>query len=228
MAQPVRRPKLNEFFQWESQSWVVVVADITTEEKAYFMPLESLKSYFTANDCSTLTCIISELFESDFPPIDPELILRSHTAVFCTLLRLGHGRCIEDFVQFEELSDSRLPFDPNHPPAEFSLANDDPTFLRRFCEKQWMYCVPVFNRHMLHKRFGSQRLLPITYKESLGVEGIADRSIIKLYGPHNKFITAGKEKVRFNPNPATVLWCINVARQRTTLTSIPLYLKGIR
>ena len=168
------------------------------------MPLESLKSYFMANESSTLTSIISELFESDFPLIDPELILRSHTAVFCILLRLGQGKCIEDFVQFEELSDSRLPFDPNQPPAEFSFANDDPSFLQRFCKKQWMYCVPVFNRHMLHKHFGPQRLLPITYKESLGREGIADRSIIKLYGLHNKLDILGKEKVKLTPNAISV------------------------
>jgi hypothetical protein len=194
MAQP--HPTLNEYFRWESQSWVEVVADGTADEKAYFMPLESLKAYFTANESRTLITILSELFESDFPPVEPELILRSHTAVFCILLRLGQGKCIEDFVRYEELSDSRLPFDPNHPPAEFSFINDDPTFLQRFCEKQWMYSVPIFDRHMLHKHFGRQRLLPITYKESLGPEGIANKSEVILYGPHNKLVAPGKDKVR--------------------------------
>ena len=199
MAQPARRPALNEFFQWETQSLVEVVQDLTTDEKAYFMPLEILTSYFIANDSSALKSIISEVFETEFPPIDPDIILRSHTAVFCILLRLGQGQFIEDFVQFEELSDIRLPFDSNHPPAEFSFANDDPDFLQRFCEKQWMYCVPVFNRHMLHKHFGPQRLLPITYKESLVKEGVLDRSVIKLYGPHNRLNDSGKEKVRHTP-----------------------------
>lgn len=195
MAQPVRRSTLTQFFQWESESWVEVVADLSTEDKVYFMPLDTLKAYFTANDSEILTGIIAELFESEFPPVDPELILRSHTAVFCVLLRIGEGKAIEDFVQFEELSDSRLPFDPKSPPAEFASANDDRTILQRFCEKQWMYCVPIFSRSMLHKRFGPQRLLPITHKEACKTNGPYEKYVVRLYGSHNKLVAPGKNKV---------------------------------
>jgi len=202
MLQPGQQPALHEFLQWESQSWVEVVADMTTDEKAYFMPLENLKSYFTADDRRELSKILSEVFQSDLPPVDSELILRDHTAIFCILLRIGQGRYIEHFACYEELSDRRLPFDLNHPPTEFPAVNDDPTFLQRFCEKQRMYCVPIFDDHMLHRHFGPQRLLPITYREPHGVEGMADRYVIKLYEPHNKLLGAGYETVRFYPNIA--------------------------
>ncbi|KAF4633133.1 hypothetical protein G7Y89_g4984 [Cudoniella acicularis] len=188
MSQIGQRTALHEFFRWESTQWVESVADLTTDEKVSFMPLENLKSYFTANDCRELNKILTEVFKTDFPPVDPDLVLRDHTAIFCILLRIGQGQYIEHFAQYEELSDRRLPFDPSRPPAELPAVDDDPTFLERFCEKQRMYCVPIFDGHMLHKNFGRQRFLPITSKEPREIEGQAQRYIITLYGPHNRLI----------------------------------------
>jgi hypothetical protein len=201
MATAPHHAALQEFFRWERQSWVEVVADITTDEKSYFMPLETLKAYFKGNSSRKLNKILLEVFQSEDIPVDLEAILRGHTAVFCILLRISKGKYIEDFVYFEELSDQRLPFDPAHPPAHFPEDIDDPSFLQRFCETQWMYCVPIFDDHMLHKHFGRQRLLPITHKEICGGEGGAGGAAtykIKLYGPHNKLIPVGSEIVRFH------------------------------
>jgi hypothetical protein len=173
-----------------------VVADLTTEERAYFMPLEDLKTYWTANDCRNLNNLLTELFQPHYPPVDPELILREHTAIFCILLRIGQGVLIEHFARYEELSDQRLPFDSDHPPRGFPIAEDDPIFLQKFCEKQWTYCVPIFDDHMLHKHFGQQRLLPIIYKEPRGIEGMAGKYMIKLFGPHNEMLSIGRKTVR--------------------------------
>jgi len=183
------------------------VADVTTDEKAYFMSIQNVKSYFTANDSKKLHTILIEVFKEDFPPIDAEFVLRDHTAIFCILLRMGQGIWIEYFARYEELSDRRLPFDINHPPAEFPEVEDDPTFLQRFCEKQRMYCVPIFDGHMLHKHFGRQRLLPITYKEPDGVDGLARRYVIKLYGPYNKLLSPGQDMVNMFPNQSLYLQC---------------------
>jgi hypothetical protein len=164
MSQPDHHAVLQDFFKWERQSRVEVVADITTDEKAEFMPIETLKSYFQANDSRNLTKILAEIFRSEDIPINPEVILRCHTAVFCILLRISKGKYIEHFVRFEELSDQRLPLDHTHPPAYFPVATDDPNFLERFCDIQWMYCVPKFDNHMQHRHFVRQRLLPIITK----------------------------------------------------------------
>lgn len=170
------------------------------------MPLENVKSYFKADDSRKLSRIIAAVFDSDFPPVDPELILREHTAIFCILLSIGQGMLIEEFASYEELSDRRLPFDPDHPPRELTEASDDPAFLQLFCEKQRMYCVPVFDGHMLHKRFGRQRLLPITYAEPRGSEGLVEKYVIKLYGPHNRLFPHGRDMVRlFIPNSRHLL-----------------------
>jgi hypothetical protein len=171
------------------------VADLNTDGKAHFMPLEELKSYFAAEDGEPLSKILTEVFQTRFPPVDPESILREHTAVFCILLHIGEAQYIEEFVRYEELSDRRLPFDFNRPPAEFPLVQHDPTLFTRFCELQWAYCVPIFDGHMLHKHFGTQRLLPIT-KQQPCTEG-STKLVIELYGPHNKLIPAAQKSVGF-------------------------------
>ena len=197
MPQPRQHVALDAFFKWETQSWVEVVGDIATDERAKFMPLETLRGYFAADDCSKLNKILSEVFATKYPPVDAEFVLREHVAVFAILLRIGQGSYIEEFARYEELSDRRLPFDATRPPMGFPTPEDDPTFLERFCEKQRMYCVPIFDAHMLHKHFGSQRLLPIISKEPHGGDGASsDEYVINVYGPHNKMIPRGQETVR--------------------------------
>ncbi|KAK9234216.1 hypothetical protein V1525DRAFT_422450 [Lipomyces kononenkoae] len=62
-----------------------------------------------------------------------------------------------------------------------------------------MYCVPIFDAHMLHKNFGDQRLLPITSKEPRGAEGMSERYVIQVYGPHNRLLPPGEDRAT-NPN----------------------------
>ena len=196
MSRSRKHAALGEFLEWESQSCVEVVADITTDERASFMPLASLKAYFEADDCQRIDKILCEVFATKYPPVDSEFILREHIAIFCILLRIGQGTLIEHFARYEELSDRRLPFDPNHPPVGFPSPDDDPTFVQRFCEKQRTYCVPIFDAHMLHKHFGSQRLLPIISKEAWDDVETSNGYIIEVYGPHNKMLPRGKLTVR--------------------------------
>lgn len=181
---------------WEAQSGVEAVADISTNEKALFMPVEILKSYFKGNDSRKLNEILVQVFDSEDVPVSSEEILQGYTAVFSILISISKGSYIEYFARFEELSDYRLPFDPAHPPACFPEAADNPDFLQRFCEKQWMYCVPVFNNHMLHKHFAHQRLLPIIHSEKLESRGSATIYKIELYGPHNKLKQPAAQTVR--------------------------------
>lgn len=198
MYQPGRNPALKEYNEWESQSWIEIVEDVAADETTVFLPVEKAKAYLAANNSDRLNNILCELFESEYPPVDSELILRDHIAVFCVLLSIGHGREIEYFAQYEELSDRRLPFDYNHPVAEFPDVDDDPSFLERFCEKQQMYCVPVFDGFMQHKRFGAQRLLPITSKAPLGIHGSASDYLITIYRPLNKLLPRSKQPVRYS------------------------------
>lgn len=181
---------LAEYFSWEREAWVEILADVDGDEREHFLPLESLKSYFTMCDDwhrKNLDCILAEVFQTDLPPIDADLILRDHAAVFCILLNINRAQHIEHFACFEELSDRRLPFDITRPPRHFPR---HPEFLSEFCAVQKRYCVPIFDAHMLHKHFESQRLLPITFRRPLNTRGTPRTAIIGIYKLNNHITTA--------------------------------------
>ncbi|POS83482.1 hypothetical protein EPUL_005310 [Erysiphe pulchra] len=197
---------LEDYFEWEYEAWVEIFADLEQETREHFLPLDTVRSYFTTCDGHlqrNLDKILVEIFNIDPPPVNSDLILRDHTAIFCILLQIERGKYIEHFTCFEELSDQRLPFDSAHPPRPFPTIKGDSTFFQEFCEVQRRYCVPIFNPHMLHKNFGHQRLLPITSKERLRTRGKDTAHIITLYGPHNK-ITRESVKIK-NPNSNTFM-----------------------
>lgn len=195
-AQVTTQDPLQAFFDWENDSMVDVITETATTEKTAFVPVEKIKAYFSLDYHENLNQILRVVFGSPYPPIDPESILVEHTAVFCILLRIGKGRYIEHFAGYEELSDRRLPFDFSHAPAELSDIDQDPVLLQRFCDTQWTYCVPTFDKNMFNKRFGKQRILPITYKEPCGREGLAEKSVISVYGPYNEMHPAMVNNVR--------------------------------
>lgn len=198
MPPPTKNTAIEDFFLWETQSQVEVVVDFDTNEKVNFVPLADIKTYFGANDARNLTIILQEVFRTEDLPIEPDLILQDHAAVLCILLQIGQGWLIEEFAYYEELSDRRLPFDSSHPQQEFPMIDEDSSLLERFCEKQWMYCVPTFDSHMLHKRFGKQRLLPIIGQELSAIEGQVIKRVVELYGPHNKLLNVAGKNVRIH------------------------------
>jgi hypothetical protein len=203
MALSPQNSAIEEYLKWEVRSRVEVIADLTTDEKTYFLPVEDARKYFGANDCQILRKILQEIFSSEHLPVDVELILRDLTAVLCILIRIGHGTAIQDFAYFEELFDGRLPFDFTHPPLDFPSNTGDELFLHKFCEIQWMYCVPAFNSHMLHKRFGARRILPITHQRPDGPShsGVESKYIIDVYKPLNKLTTPNRTEVRKYSTP---------------------------
>ncbi|KAI6246710.1 hypothetical protein HI914_04862 [Erysiphe necator] len=214
---------LEDYFDWEYKAWVEILADLEQDTKEHFLPLDAVRSYFTTCDSQlqrNLDKILVEIFNMDSPPVNSDLILRDHIATFCILLQIDRGRYIEHFTCFEELSDNRLPFDSAHPPGPFPTVMGDYTFFQEFCEVQRRYCVPIFNSHMLHKNFGHQRLLPITFKERLQTRGVAAAHIIRLYGPHNK-MTRESVKVK-NPNSNTF-----VIKSYSTTRDHDLYTKQV-
>ncbi|TQS36500.1 hypothetical protein Golomagni_03046 [Golovinomyces magnicellulatus] len=214
---------LEDYFNWECQSWIEILADLELDEREKFLPLDAVKTYFTARDSKkmrNLENLLSEVFAMEFPPTNADLMLRDHTAIFCILLRIGRGKYIKYFTGHEELSDKRLPFDLAHPPRSFPNVKGDSTFLREFCDVQRSYCVPMLDAHMLHRHFGDQQLLPITLKKRLPTRGLARAHIIEIYGPYNKIIRES-EKIK---KPYSNIF---VLRSYPTPEGLPLYARNI-
>ncbi|RKF57865.1 putative protein kinase-like [Golovinomyces cichoracearum] len=214
---------LEDYFNWECQSWIEILADLELDEREKFLPLDAVKTYFTTRDSKkkrNLENLLSEVFAMEFPPTNSDLMLRDHTAIFCILLRIGRGKYITYFTGHEELSDRRLPFDLAHPPRSFPNVKGDSLFLREFCNVQQRYCVPMLDAHMLHRHFGDQQLLPITLKKSLPTRGLARSHIIEIYGSYNKIIRES-EKIKMPYSNIFVL------RSYPTPEGLPLYARNI-
>jgi len=99
-----------------------------------FMPIDQIQTYLSRNKDFELLSIIKELnLENDLYPKD---ILRRYTAVFCTLLKSGHGKYIELFRHKPSLRDSYLPLSVKNPPPGFPNSSEERALLVDFCREQ--------------------------------------------------------------------------------------------
>jgi len=129
-----------------------------------------------------------------------EDILSSKTpyiAMLCILTCIGKGNYINDFVT-AGLDDGKLPLDPISPPPDFpdTCSTGKHDFFQKFCDTQWMFCVPHFTMSM-HKRYKSDLRLPITKKTQIGSGGSeAELHEIVIHACYNKFHREGQDRPR--------------------------------
>jgi hypothetical protein len=116
-------------------------------------------------------------------------------------LRISKGYWIKHFRHYESLSDARLPFDPNTQPLNWPDHTNDPDFLKKFCEEQWKFCVPVIRQPFLDRHFPTDTILPIVYKKNLHSGGSPTLYLIKLHPAYNKLIAEDDKVVDFICSP---------------------------
>jgi hypothetical protein len=196
MAEPDRDPVIQGFLNWVRRARVYAVLEPTGQERRAFVPIQKLETYFTERDRQRLIEILDAVFLPEDPPLYSENITPKYTAVFSILLHINKGRYIKDFTKYGALSDARLPFDPDDPPPKFPISTEDPNFFSRFCDEQWKFCAPTFQRHMLDEQFEGKRTLPITYKERLGGGGSGTLYKIKIHKHYNELILDESKAVR--------------------------------
>ncbi|XWX01595.1 hypothetical protein V2A60_009623 [Cordyceps javanica] len=98
-------------------------------------------------------------------------ILRGARKCFAILVLIGRGAAISHFFQRDSLQrswpDDRLPYTPE---LVQRVLEQGPTSLtvRRFLEKQWMFVIPVLQRHMIARRLDKEIILPFLSEESIG------------------------------------------------------------
>ena len=160
-----------------------------------FTVRDKVRGYLEGNDQERLKQIIADLFPRG-DGIWWNDILPNNIAVFCTLLKISKGWWIKHFRHHESLSDARLPFDPKSHPPNWPEDTGDPDFLKKFCEEQWKYCVPVFRQPFVDKHFPKQTILPIVYKKSLSSGGSATLWLIRLHPTYNKLLSEAEKTVR--------------------------------
>ncbi|KAF4634094.1 hypothetical protein G7Y89_g4015 [Cudoniella acicularis] len=164
-------PETQNLLAWIQRSSCPSVSEINHDEKREkrsFVPLRAVEAYLEENRNERLNRLLTEVYQPEHPPTYPEAILRRYTSVFCILLEIGKGNLIHHFTEHDSLRDSRLPFDPSVPPPQLSKTSVDEETYQKFCDKQWRYAVPIFER-LLDKSFSPEQILPIVHREPLGL-----------------------------------------------------------
>jgi hypothetical protein len=166
-----------------------------TQRGSRFVPEGKVKAYLEANDQEKLKEIIAALFPQG-DGIYPNDVLPDNIAVFCTLLQISKGRWMKYFRHHRSLRDAALPFDPRSKPPDWPKDTGDPDFLKKFCEEQWKFCVPVMRQPFGDEHFPKDLILPIVYKKLLDSGGSAILWQIKLHPAYNNLITEEEKAVR--------------------------------
>jgi hypothetical protein len=196
--QPDFQPSIQSFLSFLNRgasSFEVVNPD-PTEGPTYlaFAVRDKVQAYLEGNEQEKLKQIIATLFPQG-DSVFPNDILPNNIAVFCTLLKISKGKWIKYFRRYKSLSDDKLPFDPTSKPPNWPEDTGDPTFLKKFCEEQWKFCVPIICQPFADQHFPPETILPIVYKKSLNSGGSATLWLIKLHPAYNQLISENEKAV---------------------------------
>jgi len=196
-GQPDYERSIQTLLSWFTRSYAqeVIDPDASIPKTQAFMPIDEVKNYLSENRHSKLREILSVLFP-DSDDVIPSDIVPNYVAVFCILLQISEGKYMKHFRSYDSLRDDALPFDPHRPPPNWPKNTSDPAFLQKFCDHQWKFCVPVLQRPLSDKHFESDRVLPITFKQTLSTGASASLWLIKLHPSYNGLVQRDATAVR--------------------------------
>jgi hypothetical protein len=113
-----------------------------------FIPASELSRHFGENDMAQLKRILEELFGNSSTP-SASAILRNERCfmrVFATLLLIGHGQLITDFLRHSALCDERGSFGESSPPQNFPKSREGDDIFLDFQDKHWLFFPHEFRR----------------------------------------------------------------------------------
>jgi len=219
MAQPQRGPQshVEDFLEWLRKNQAYSRSDPDTEaRRRAFVPICEAKKYLEADDGEKLEDILDELFPNDQQP-DSKTLLDKYVAVFCILLKIGHGPAISILIR-KELHDHKLLFDPTHQPEGFPQDATDTNFYHNFCEEQRVFHAPDFENQM-DKEFDAKRILPIVDKKQIATGGSAFLYEIRIHPAYNKLLSDGYSFAVTVRKPSILqLWLGSLTFKRTPAT----------
>lgn len=150
-----------------------------------FVPSAEVTAYFL--DQNRLKELLKALFKNSTKRAPSARVVSTEYAkVLCILVTIGKGVFIERFAQYDDLADSRLPFDEqtDHFPSDGS----DPGFFKTFQQTQHRFCSPKL-RHVSHggykREYSAGTIIPYVEKEEKGDGGSAVVYRVKLHSEHH-------------------------------------------
>lgn len=174
--------ELRDFRKWVDEASVPGICGMGATDTPSFMPVSVLNTYL---DCN-LPSILKGLFGVSENKERYGQIRKRYVKVFATLLYIGKGELIDQFQEYDNLRDKKLPFAKK--PDEFPSSPDDEDFFHKFYNRQWMFCAPEFHNGQIDSHYEDERILPIIRKEELGSPGNTKARAYKIvfHGSYNK------------------------------------------
>jgi len=197
MAEPREPPNYEDAIQafrsWVEQVQTFEVIDPDTQLSRPFVAAEDMRNYFEQDGYRKLKRVIAAHFP-DSGSLWHDDIIPDNVAVFCTLLSISKGWWMKQFCHHSDLSDTALPFNPIRPPQNWPPGAH---FLPEFCDAQWKFCAQALRAPFINKRFATEMVLPITFKQTLNTEGSsACLWLVKIHPSYNKLLSEAEKEVR--------------------------------
>lgn len=166
MAQRNANNVFQDFHTWVKDSCIDGFA-IQGAPQHWFLPVSSLRYYFTKNKCANLKALLGALFRDERPgtAVTAKDIMRKdgYMLAFATLLSIEAGEYIQHVIGFASLTDSKMPLFSH--PKDFPEAPRIPDLFERFQETQWIFCAAEMGAPKRH--FEKEVILPFTSKTRL-------------------------------------------------------------
>lgn len=159
--QPDHENPIQRFLTWENSSARVGTLGPKNEDTGRYIPHTSLESYFNSPDM--VKKILEALSLTKSP--NARYVWQHYRWGFATLLSIGKGRMICQFVEFEALQDKHLPFREG-PPTDFPTSTDGDLFAL-FYRHQWRY-FPLELNYRMRGPIPPSAILPFQVKKKLG------------------------------------------------------------
>ena len=182
-GQPNQAPAIQDFIGWFEGACSLGSGNAGPSLNCRFLPNPKLDDYL--RHPRNLQKLLEAVFPNTELLVDPNVISKDYAKVFLILLLINHARYITHFVQYDSLSDLRLPFETR--PSGFPRPTpEDPDFFDSFHRLQWQFCAPILH-DSLNRRFEAEEVvLPIIRKDVLGAGGSATTYKIQLHPAYDR------------------------------------------
>jgi hypothetical protein len=174
-----KRP-LQEFKTWIRRERVTASQGECTTDLEDFVPAGEVEAYLS--ESGRLRAIIAALFPNGYDDTETRKIKRSYSIVLAILVSIDHGEYIDNFLPYDFLCDTRLPFTER--PRKFPIGRGTPdTLFERFQRAQVRFCAAKFTRG--HHIFEAEERLPFLERTFVGQGGSAKVYRVKIHTEHD-------------------------------------------
>ncbi|KAJ9603081.1 hypothetical protein H2200_012376 [Cladophialophora chaetospira] len=189
------------YMQDNSCQGVTFGADSSYQPRRFY-PDRVLKWYFDCSqqdDARRVRELVAAAAARSYSRPDFRAVANDCPKVFTILALIGQSHHINHFVQHARLQDNNLPF---HPEDEvwFPVINNNMTFFKSFCERQWEFCVTPLRKRLGDVTIEDDRILPILPLERVDKSRGWSASVYKIQVDEDYDLLGGDQGPQSEPH----------------------------